>query len=301
MENISNVSDGWIVKSILGVLLATFAPFKISLIVLALMLIINASSRLIYGVKIKKVNEAGFNKSFQKIVVYCIIVGVVRMVEIGTSNIFKTQMLTNCAIGYLVVTEAINIMKNLILLDVPVNVAFIKKILEGYKGKLIKSSDIDDETQIKPPLSDEFVIQIDDMMSIQLKSIEDESIKSMLKVMLVEWRQTIKVMGSRVFKNSKNNGDIIILRINALTDETILSIKEKWYDIGIPKSCIDAFKAWNKENMDNWNEDMNNIAKSSDSEHVKERRIMVRTMMMLYKTIMDIAKDMDHAQCHNAK
>lgn len=148
-----------------------FSPFKISLLILLVLIILDTITACSYAIKIKKFTSRRFQRAVKKIAVYFTTVFVIRLLEVGVMTLIKTDIATRLILSFLILTEAISILENLTLLGLPIPPAILKLILGSLN--LNKFNDIfGKELNAKS-----YNKEIDDVIQYQIPYIENEVLK----------------------------------------------------------------------------------------------------------------------------
>jgi toxin secretion/phage lysis holin len=277
------IFDMWPLKMIISSILMMFTPFKQALLVLLIIIIIDTLTGVYYSVKYKKFSSKGFRKGIKKLITYFIAVAVVRLFEIGISELINTNMYTTFILSYLIVTETTSVLENLTLLGVPIPYQFISKIIKLIKLKLFKGL-LDEESS-----NQDYINEIDDMIKYQVPNIKSENIRKLIVIKFEEWKSTINIIGLQLSSNVEN-GDIIFYKVTGLINNTRALMEEKWLDSEIPKVCIINFKLWHQSRIEKWTKEVEAICKSSDTAENKYKMIMDKIVILLYQTIIDVQK-----------
>lgn len=283
MHEIMRILDMWPLKVVISSLIFVFTPFKVSLIVLLIIITIDTVSGVYYAVKYKQFTSNGLKNGVKKLITYFAAVTVVRLLEIGISELIDTNLYTRFILSYLILTETTSVLENLALLGVPIPYQFIKRTIGAIKSKLFKGL-LDEENS-----SQVYINEIEDMIKYQIPNIKSESIRKLMIIKFQEWRKTIDIIGL-LFTSDVDNADIVFYRITSLINNTKSNMEVKWKTSNIPKECITKFKLWHQPRVDRWIKEMEAICSSPDAVEKKQKMIMDKIIILLYQTIIDVEK-----------
>lgn len=284
MNIFNSIFETWQLKLIISVFVALFSPFKLTLLVLFTLIIIDNLTGSVYAISIKKFSSTGLRRGLKKIFIYCICILVVRLAEIGIKPLLDTIYLTNSIIAYLILTEALSSLENLTLLGVALPTRLKAFILNQIQIKGLK--DLLQEDSAKR----DFIQEVLEMVDCYFPVIKDYKIKQLLDIKFKEWAQFINIIDNEFSKSSSDNSELLYYRISNLIHSTIIRINEKWVQEGISKECIDAFNTWHSKRITILLSDIKNICQSNESLNQKRIGIIEMVLLFLYKTLTDIQK-----------
>ncbi len=100
--------------------------------------------------------------------------------------------------------------------------------------------------------------------------------------------------------NDKTTGnEVIYYKTMALIENGFKDMEERWIE-EIPQECIDAFKSWHQDRVNQWLNKVREICYSDKSWQDKKKQIIESIIVILYQTIVDAQKGMNEdAKCHD--
>ena len=284
MNIFNSILETWQLKLIISVFVALFSPFKVTLLVLFTLIIIDNLTGSVYAISIKKFSSTGLRRGLKKIFIYSICILVVRLAEIGIKPLLDTIYLTNSIIAYLILTEALSSLENLTLLGVALPTRLKAFILNQIQIKGLK--DLLQEDSEKR----DFMQEVLEMVDYYFPVIKDYKIKQLLDIKFKEWAQFINIIDNEFSKSSSDNSELLYYRISNLIHSTIVRINEKWIQEGISKECIDTFNTWHSKRITILLSDIKNICQNKEPLNQKRIAIIEMVLLFLYKTLTDIQK-----------
>ncbi|SKA80089.1 toxin secretion/phage lysis holin [Caloramator quimbayensis] len=285
MDYISKVFEMWQIKLIVGSFIMIFSPFKVSIIVLFILIIIDTITACSYAIKIRKFTSRRFQRAVKKIAVYFTTVFVVRLLEIGIETIIQTNMVTRLILSFLILTEAISILENLTLLGLPIPPKILKLILGSLnlnKFNGLFGKDFDKQFYAK---------EIDDIIQYQLNYINAEEIRKLLKIELEEFKNALSLIEIQTTNYNSENKDLLFYRISSLIDATKKALIDKWNDEYIEEDIMSKYAACHEKRFERLIEDIRVICYSNEKIEKKNNMIADAVMAFIYKMIADIQKD----------
>ncbi|MCX7884807.1 MAG: phage holin family protein [Caloramator sp.] len=284
MDYISKVFEMWQIKLIAGSFFIIFSPFKVSIIVLFILIIIDTITACSYAIKIKKFTSRRFQRAVKKIAVYFTTVFVVRLLEIGIETLIQTNMVTRLILSFLILTEAISILENLTLLGLPISPKIIKLLIGSLnlnKFSGLFGKDFDKQFYNK---------EIDDIIQYQLNYINTEDIKRMLKIELEELKNALSLIEIQTSSYNSENKDLLFYRISSLIDATKKALLDKWNDEDIDENIMHKYANCHGKRFERLIEDIRVICYSNEEIEKKKNMIADSVMTFIYKLIADIQK-----------
>lgn len=292
MELLLNLIQSSPLKIEFGQIFSSLSPFAFYIIILFIMIMLDTLFGLLYSLRIKKYSTKKFRRCLFKIVTYFTAVAVIRLVEEGIAGIVSTTLPTHIIVSFLIITEAISVLKNLALLGVPIPMGFVR-IITGYIKSNILKDLIMESTE-----KQEYINEINDLIIYQIPTIKSDNLKMLLKIKFEEWSKALDNVDAALTSAAQNNPDLIYLRLQSLINAVNYSISEKWRDAGIPGACIDSFTKWRSARTERWLYSIKEACYSADSIENKRKQIIEKFVIMLYQTIIDIQKG-EFIQCGN--
>lgn len=285
MESVIDILNGWQLKIIFSTLFALFYPFKLTLLILVIVIILNILTEIFYDIKIKKIRISKLNKIILKIITYFIAIAAVRFFEGSIGNIYDTTLVTQFMISLLTLTEVINILRNLIFLGVPIPSGFLKILISYLKNNLLKNM-LSENLKIQ-----EYKDDINDMINYQVLSIPSKEIQTLLEIKCTEWGKTIEYINNHFINDDDYvDKDLLYYKIMALINSTIALIDQKWEESNFSNEIFKNLNNCHKQKLFKSLETIKDICYSTDTLANKKRQIISRILMGLYQTIIDVQK-----------
>lgn len=284
MEYILKIFEMWKIKIIIGSFIMIFSPFKISLLILLVLIILDTITACSYAIKIKKFTSRRFQRAVKKIAVYFTTVFVIRLLEVGVMTLIKTDIATRLILSFLILTEAISILENLTLLGLPIPPAILKLILGSLN--LNKFNDIfGKELNAKS-----YNKEIDDVIQYQIPYIENEVLKKILKIEFEEWKNLFNLIEIQTANYTSNN-DLLFYRISSLIDVTKKSIIDKLNDENIEMKIIEKYITCRDKRFESLIGDIKLICYSNENIQQKIKMISDSLLTFIYKILIDVQKE----------
>lgn len=271
-------------KLLISAIISVFSPFKVELIILCVMILIDTITGGAYALRTKKFCSNGLRRGFKKIVFYSLCIVVIRLLEIGIASLVSTNLLTNIVIGFLITTESISALENLTLLGVPLPSGLTTFIIGQIKSPPLK------ELVLSGLSKHEYIDEIKDMLDFNLPNIKDDSYKRLLEIKFNEWAQLVNYIDNEFLNIYTENKEILFFRISTLINATITRIQDKWRTENIPTEYIDSFNDWHTPNVTKWIAGVKQICTGDDEMEKKKTQIIEKLIVALYRTITDIKK-----------
>lgn len=272
------------IKLLISLLISVFSPFKVELIILCLMILIDTITGGTYALKTKRFCSNGLRRGFKKVVFYSLCIIVVRLLEIGLASLLSTNLLTNIVIAFLIITESISTLENLTLLGVPLPSGLTPFIIGQIKSTPLK------ELVLSGLSKHEYIDEIKDMLDFNLSNLKDENYKKLLEIKFNEWAQLVNYIDNEFLSIYSKNKEILFFRISTLINVTISRIQDKWQSENIPTEYVDDFNAWHRPNVIRWRAEIEQICTDEEDMDKKKVRIIEKLIVALYRTITDIKK-----------
>lgn len=284
MDDLLKYFNSWELKLGISVLALFFSPFYMSLTILFILIIIDTALGGYYAYKTRRFTSRGFKKSLHKLITYFISIFAVRLLEMGIRELVYTEAITNLMTGYLVVTEAISVLRNLTLLGAPLpgrlSSIIIKQIKSETLDEIIKSSSS----------KQEYIQEVRDMIDYQIPSVKCKHMREFLSIKLREWAQFIILMDSHFLNSGSDNNELFYYRIMNLMDKTMDQVNIKALDAKIPDKCLECVRLWHKPMIERIRRSVKEICYSKENIDRKKNLIIEKVIIGLYQSITDIQK-----------
>lgn len=216
---------------------------------------------------------------------------VIRLVEIGISSIYSTTILTNIFASTLIIIEATSSLENLVLLGVP-----LPKGISDFILKQISNTPISNLV-ISSTHRQDYIEEINDMLSVALPIVEDKYFKRLLEIKFEEWTSLVNHIDVDFSSIYSDNKEILFFRISTLVSATRIRIRDRWLKEGIPAECIKSFNDWHEIKFTKWLATLKLVCLNDNDMDKKKTEIIEKLIVFLYKTITDIKK----AELHKLK
>lgn len=289
MEKFTGMSEAWYEKLIVSFLLGIFAPFRVSLVVLFVLILIDTITGVAYVLKIKSFSSKGFRKGVIKMITYFTSILVVRLCEIGISDLVSTTYLTKIMTSYLVVTETLSILENLARLGAPLPAGLMKFIMKQLDGNRLKMLGGNGSGEA-------YVKDLQDIINYQIPNIKSPIMRKILDIKYNEWGLLINLIDTNLDENKYASNELLYYKVKSLSDSTRARIRERWKEEEIPSACINCYGKWIKHRLDEWEDTMWAICKSEVPMEEKKKLLIDKAIISLYKSIVDIQKG-DNSFC----
>jgi len=285
MITVLRLVDFWQYKLLFSIIVVLFAPFKIALLILFIMVLMDTLTGCIYAFRIKKFSSAKLRRGLGKFIMYTSSIVVVRLLEIGISEVFKTTTFTNVTVSYLVLTESLSVLENLALLGAPLPMGLKNVILAQIKNNLLGVMFKGGTQNI------EILSEVSDMINYQLTPIKDEKLRDLIKIKLEEWNMFIIQMDKQ-FKDygEETNKELIYLRVDTQISLTFTKIKERCVEEDIPKSLINSFNEIHDIRIEQMIYDILEICYGESTTEAMRKKISERIIVYLYQNILNAHK-----------
>lgn len=292
MNNVVKLSTNNLFNKItMGIFLSIISPFKTEIIILVLMLLLDTFTGTIYAIKMRKFSSTGLKKGLKKVFFYSLFLLVIRLVEIGISSIYSTTILTNIFASTLIIIEATSSLENLVLLGVP-----LPKGISDFILKQISNTPISNLV-ISSTHRQDYIEEINDMLSVALPIVEDKYFKRLLEIKFEEWTSLVNHIDVDFSSIYSDNKEILFFRISTLVSAARIRIRDRWLKEGIPAECIKSFNDWHEIKFTKWLATLKLVCLNDNDMDKKKTEIIEKLIVFLYKTITDIKK----AELHKLK
>lgn len=285
MTSVLRLVDFWEYKLFLSLIAVLFAPFKIALLILFIMIFMDTLTGCIYAFRIKKFSSAKLRRGLGKFIMYTSSIVVVRLLEIGINEVFKTTTFTNVIVSYLVLTESLSVLENLTLLGAPLPMGLKNIILAQIKNNILGVM-FKGNTQNVTIIS-----EILDMINYQLAPIKNEKLRAFIKIKLEEWSEFITIMDKQFIGYGEDkNKELIYLRVAAQINLTFTKVNERCIEEDIPKSLMNSFNEIHGIRIEQMINDIGRICHDEPLIEEIRKKISERIIVYLYQNILNAHK-----------
>lgn len=295
MNRIHEIFAMWYIKVVFGALLTLFAPIQTSIIITAIMILLDTITGVSCALKQKRFNSKTLRKNLKKVVIYATCILTIRLVEVGTLASMNTTVLSQVMAGFLIITEATSIIENLTLLGLPIPVSFInilfKQLRIGALEELISKSQ-----QEKKELSD-----IEDILYFQIPTIKSESMRKLLEIKVGNCLEIAKDIISYLNELQKPDNELIYYKVSSIIDRGFKEMHEDWVEEGISDECIENFSMWHDSRIQIWLKDIKEICFRIMPVDKKKDELIKKLTILLYKTILDVQKGENEIICRECE
>lgn len=284
MEYLSKIFELWQFKLIAASVLMVFAPFKVSIWILLLFIILDTVTGCCNAIKIRKFSSKGLRKSIKKVLAYSTTIIVVRFLEVGISPVLETNMVTKLMIAFLILTEAVSILENLTLCGVPLPPGVLRLILGSLnfqKFYEIFGAGFDKQ---------KYFTEIDEIINYQIPLIKSKCTRELLTIKLEEWKETINLIDDELTENVPNSSELLFYRMSSIIYLTNNATYDKWVEEGIAKNCIESFQKVHNQRVDNLINDIREVCYLSENNNTKKKTIIEMILVVLYQNVIDFQK-----------
>lgn len=285
MTSVLRLVDFWQYKLLLSTIVVIFAPFKIALLILFIMIFMDTLTGCIYAFKVRRFSSGKLRRGLGKLIIYTSSIVVVRLLEIGIYEVFKTTTFTNVIISYLVLTESLSVLENLTLLGAPLPMGLKNIILSQIKNNILG-------VMFKNGIRNmDLLSEILDMINYQLPPIKNDKLRLFLKIKLEEWSEFIVLVSKQFANYSKDeNKELIYLRVTTQISFTLNKVNERCVEDSIPKSLIDSFNKIHDIRIEQMINDIRRICYEGPIVGEIREKVCERVIVYLYQNIVNAHK-----------
>jgi toxin secretion/phage lysis holin len=284
MDDFLKYFYSWEIKLGISILTVFFSPFYMSITILFILIVIDTAAGGYYAYKTRRFTSKGFKKSLFKLITYFSSILVVRLLEMGISELIHTEVITNLITAYLIVTEGISVLRNLTLLGAP-----LPSKLSAIIIKQIKNETLDELFQ-SGSNKQEYIQEVRDIIEYQIPSIRCPHMRDYLTIKLKEWAQFINILDSHFLSSGLDNNELFFYRVTNLINLTMDQVNDKASEAKIPSECIECIKQWHKPMIERIRNSIKEICYLNEPMERKKNLIIEKVIIGLYQTITDIQK-----------
>jgi len=291
MNYFKNAANFWQIKALTGLFITLFSPVEVSFIALLVLILIDTFTGMAQACKFKRFSSNGLRKAVNKIVMYSVAIITARLLEMGILYFFITFVFSQFIVGFLILTEVISIVENLILLGVPIPRNFISVLLRNIKilglENIVRQS-IDDYSQSK---------EIEEIINYQLPSIKNQQMRKLLEIEFEGWSKVILFIKRSIEDESESSSDVLYYKIMAYIQTVSKEGDEKRREINLSKNCIEEFDKWHAQRKDLFLQNIKNICYAVKEPKDKKKELVDRVMILIYQTVLDGHKSESQFKC----
>lgn len=283
MDNINKIMELWYFKIPFAALLTVFAPVKMIVIIVFVMIFLDTLTGTASAIKMKRFNSRAFSKNFKKLIIYATCLFTVRLLEVGAFSFLNTIAITQFVAGFLIITEGLSVLENLAILGLPISANFInimfKQIRAGISDKSLYMNNIDE------------LKEIEDILYFQIPSIKSDDLRKLLKI---SFKQYLSI-GSQIiiyFNNiNKVDNDLIYFKTLSIIQIGFEEIKNNFEEEKIPKQIINEFNLRIKPWLNEFFIEIRHICYSIVNPRIKKEEIIKKFIIFLYRIVIEAQKN----------
>lgn len=291
MNFIKDIGNLWQVKVLTGLLVTFFSPVQLSFFILLILILIDTFTGTAQAFKFRRFSSNGLRKAVSKIVMYSISIITARLLEMGIIYFFKTFLISQFIIGFLILTEVISIIENLVILGVPIPRNFVSLLLKNIKilglENIIRQS-MDDYSESK---------EIEEIINYQLPLIKNLQMRKLLEIELGGWSKIILFIKRSIDDERETSDDVIYYKIMAYIETINKECYEKRREFNIPKNCIEEFDKWHMQRKNLFLQNIRNICYSINEVKNKKKELVNKVMILVYQTVLNAQKGESQFKC----
>lgn len=277
MYELLRLTDSWKIKLIASTVLTVFSPINTAMIVLFAMIFIDTFTGVIYALRVNKFSSKGLRHGLEKLLTYFVTILVVRLLEIGLSELFKTSLLTILVISYLVITEAASILENLTLLNAPLP-PVLKNIILKQISMCLSKYGIPEEDK------DQYIKQIENIRKFQMLNLKKEEVRGLMDIFLKNWvkllnKVSLQLSDDEIF----DNADILYFKVTTLINEQKAIVTEEWEKRKISAKAIEKFLNDSSNEFKELDEEVKVICSGNEEFAKKKVKITQSLVTLIYK------------------
>lgn len=291
MDNFKSILELWYIKTIIGGLITIFAPINISFIILVILIIIDTCTGMAQALKFKRFSSSSLRKAVNKIITYGVCIITTRLLEVGILYFFETTLISQLTIGFLIITEAVSTLENLVLIGVPIPKNFVNIIFDNIKILGLKEAfkqSIDEYSEIR---------EIDEIINYQVPTIKNEAVRKLIELNFDSWSRVITFIKRNIDEKRIISDEILYYKVISFIETSAKDMRQKWEDYGISKDCIDKFNKWYELKQKPFLQNVKDICYSQKGLEGKKQDLIDKIMILLYQTILDANKSEAELSC----
>jgi len=284
MDSFKNLGNLWQSKVLTGLLITIFTPVQASFIILLALILIDTFTGIALACRFKRFSSNGLRKAVNKIAMYSISIITARLLEMGILYFYQTFFVSQFIVGFLILTEVISIIENLVLLGVPIPKDFISVLLKnikifGLEGIVRRS--IEDYSEAK---------EIEEIINYQLPVIKNQQMRKLLEIEFEGWSKVILFIKRSIEDEREASGDMIYYKILAYIETVRKEEDERRRELNISKNCIEEFDKWHVHRKDLFLQNIKSICYAVKEQKDKKQDFVDRVMILIYQTVLDAHK-----------
>jgi toxin secretion/phage lysis holin len=291
MGNLKIFSQQWPIKTLIGIVFASFSPVWAAFTILLMLILIDTITGITQAIQLKRFSSRFLRKVVKKTITYSVCILTTRLLEQGFDFFFQTTVITQTIIGFLIVTEAISILENLALMGVPLPRGIVDIILKNLQvagvGDLVKES-LNEAYYLK---------EIDEIIYYQLPTFKNENLKKLLQIMCEIWAKQIIFIKTNLDVRNITSNDILYYKIMSYIETSIKEKEEKWQESGISNECIERFNKWHEERVTLYLQSIKSVCYAEKTLEEKNQELADRVMVLAYQTMTDAHKSEQELNC----
>lgn len=294
MSDLRTVAELWHVKMLAGIVLTIFAPIHVAFTILMILIAIDTGTGIAQGLKTRRFSSRHLRKAANKVILYGVCVITTRLLEQGILYFFSTTMISQMVLGFLIVTETLSIIENLILLGIPIPENFVSIILKNIKvfgiEDIVRRS-IQDYSENK---------DIEEIVNYQIPTVKNETVRKLLEIKFEVWSEIVTFIKRHITEDNVSGNEMLYYKVMSIIETGNKEMEEKWAENGIPQECVNWFKQWHGDRVEMFLESTRNICYSKYTLPEKKQDLLDRILTLLYQTIVDVLKgeaDIDCEAC----
>jgi len=291
MNFLKDTGNFWQIKALTGLFITLFSPVQFSFIVLLTLILIDTFTGTAQACKFKRFSSNGLRKAVNKIVMYSLSIVTARLLEMGILYFFETFLFSQFIIGFLILTEVISIIENLILLGVPIPKNFISILLQNIKilglENIVRQS-MDDYSESK---------EIEEIINYQLPAIKNQQMRKLLEIEFEGWSKVILFIKRSVEDEREASNDVVYYKTMAFIETVNKECDEKGRETNISKDCLEEFDKWHMKRKDLFLQNIKNICYAIKESKDKKQELVDRIMILIYQTVLDAHKSESQFKC----
>jgi len=284
MDYFKNLSNLWQIKALTGLLITLFSPIWASFIILLALILIDTFTGVALACRFRRFSSNGLRKAVSKIAMYSISIITSRLLEMGVLYFYETFFVSQFIVGFLILTEVISIIENLVLLGVPIPKNFISILLKNIKIFGLESvlrQSMEDYSEAK---------EIEEIINYQLPAIKNQQMRKLLEIQFEGWSKVILFIKRSIEDEREASGDLLYYKILAYIETVKKEEDERRKEMNISKNCIEEFDKWHMHRKDLFLQNVKSICYSVEEEKDKKQDLVDRIMILIYQTVLDIYK-----------
>jgi len=284
MDELKFIAELWYIKLLVGIVITIFAPIQMAFFALLILIIIDTITGIAQAVRFKRFRSSFLRKAVNKTILYGLCIITIRLLEQGILYFFNTTVISQITLGFLIVTEVISILENLVLLGVPLPTDFLTVLLKNIKvfglENIVRQS-LQDFSESK---------EIDEIIHYQIPTLNNLNMRKILEIKFEVWSQIVLFIKRNIGEENINNKDILYYKIMSIIESSNKEMIEKWKDHGISESCIEKFDKWHQPRVNAFLQNLKTICYSEHNLADKKQELINSLLTLLYQTIVDAHK-----------